>query len=861
MRRVTLRSLWQHKRRLVSTVLAVLLGVAFLSGTFVFSDTLNQSLDELFDDVWDGVDVRVQGEVTFDSDFGQTEAPLDEALADSVDGVDGVESAAPYVAVEGFGPNNRVLGPDGEPIGVEQGPPTIFESWLPANPFDYRLTDGSRAPRAAGEVVLDVGAADDGGFGVGERVTLATRFGPSQYTLVGTFTFGGSDSQGGVVVAAFTLAEAQRLAGSEGQADYIVATGADGVSQEELARRVRAALPADVQVLTGEEAAAQDADDLQQGLSFFDQVLTIFGTIALVVATFLIANTFQILVAQRTRELALLRAVGASRRQVFASVLLEALVVGLVAAVLGILAGIALAAGITTLLDALGVELPATSLVVDPGTVVFALAVGTLVTLVSSIAPAVRATRVAPLAALRDVAVEATRASRPRLALAALTLVVGGVNLSRAWTEDGDSDAIPSVGLGALLLLAGVILLGPAVASWAVRAVGAFLPRVRGVTGRLAVENAARSPKRTSATASALLIAVALVGVVTIFAESAKTSVGAEVERGLDADLIVQPEGGGFGGFGFSPEVARAIGEVPGVEVVAAASFEPVRLTYPGGEREDTFVGAVDPEPLAALAEPTMAEGELRDLRPGGVIVGRQLAEDRSLEIGDTIGAAFTAGGSLDLRVDAVSDDPTLLGPITMHRADLGSLGGQRLDAQILVEVSGGGGETLREVQRRVEAAIASFPGIEVVNRDEFVGDVADQLTAFVNVIYGLLALSVLIAMIGVANTLSLSVHERIRELGLLRAVGMARTQLRASIRWEAVLIALLGAVSGLGVGLLASFALVESLSGMGLTAFAVPVPTLAIQVALAAGFAVLASVRTARRAARLDILAAIATE
>lgn len=861
MLRVTLRSVWSHKRRLISTVLAILLGVAFMVGTFVFSDTVNQALDDLFAEANSAVDARIQGEVLLESDFGDARAPIPQTIADDVRQVDGVAGAAPYVFVEGFGPTNRVLDQEGDPVGLDAGPPTIFESWIDDGAVNgYTLTEGSRGPQAADEVALNVRAAEDAGVEVGETVRLSTQFGIAEYELVGTFLFGERETLGGLVVAAFTLEEAQRLAGVEGTVDHVVVAAEEGVTQEELVERIRAVVPADVEVLTGEEATEQDADAVKQGIGFFSQILTIFGALALLVGTFLIANTFQILVAQRTRELALLRAVGASRAQVLRSVLLEAVAVGVVAAALGILAGVLLAIGITELLDSLGVDLPTTTVKVTPGTVAAGLVVGVLVTVLAAVAPALRATRVPPLAALRDVAVERAGVSKVRLVLGGLALVVAAVDLARAWTADGDTDVLPTVGLGALALVVGVIVLGPVVAGPVVRAMGAGLPRVRGITGRLAVENAARAPKRTSATASALLIGVALIAFVAIFAASARRSVEAEVDRGVTADLVVQPSGGAFGGFGgFTPEVARILSEVEGVATVASWTGDIARITWPDGDTSDTFFGTVDPAAFGRIADVTMAEGALDDLRPGTIVVDRQIADDHDLAIGDPVSLVLISGRRLDLTVSAVSDDPAILGTITVHADDYARVVDQRLDFQVFADLEEGA--DLEAVKAAAAEALDEFPGLAVLDLDEWVGDLARQLSAFVNSIYGLLALSIIIAMIGVANTLSLSVHERTRELGLLRAVGMARSQLRSAIRWEAVLIALFGVVGGLGVGLLASYALVLAMEGYGLSRFAVPSGSLAVQVLVAALLAVLASLFAARRAAKLDILQAIATE
>jgi len=426
----------------------------------------------------------------------------------------------------------------------------------------------------------NVAAAEDAGFALGDEVRVVSQLGERTYRLVGTFTFGEARSAAGAVSADVTFAEAQRIAGLEGRTQDVVIAGAEGVDQAELAARVAEVLPPTAEAITGVEAAEQNASEVQEGFAFFRQLLTVFGTIALLVGTFIIANTFSILVAQRTRELALLRAVGASRRQVLGSVLLEAVAVGVVAAVVGLLAGIGLAYGVTAAFAASGADLPSTSLVVRTPTVVLALGTGLLITLVASVIPAVQATRVAPLAALRDVAVDRSGASKLRLGAGVLALVLGAWSLSEAWRSDDPS--LATVGLGAVLLLVGSIVIGPVLAEPSVRALGRGLPRLRGITGQLATENAARSPKRTSATASALLIGVALIGFVTIFAASARASVVAEVGRGFTGDLVVQSEPTGFGPpGGFPPSVADAVASIESVETVAAFGFLHSMTTEP----------------------------------------------------------------------------------------------------------------------------------------------------------------------------------------------------------------------------------------------------------------------------------------
>ncbi len=861
MRRVTLRSLWEHKRRLISTVLAIVLGVAFMSGTFVFADTIDKVFDDLFAEVNEGIDVQVQGEELFEGGFGggsTTRKLLDLSLVDEVAAVDGIERVVPFVQTLGFGSTNRVVGPDGELLGSSSGPPTLIESWITDETLSpYRLFDGA-PPAADDEIALNVAAVEDAGLSIGDTVTVISQFGSSEYRLVGSFTFGGAKSSAGSISADFTLAEAQRLGGFGDQVQVLLAAGDGSVEDAVLAGRVQAALPDGYEALTGEEAAAQTASAVQEGFAFFRQILVIFGAIALLVGTFIISNTFSILIAQRTRELALLRAIGASRRQVLTSVLLEAAVIGLFAAVLGLLGGIALAIGVTALLSAIGADLPSAGLVVSSTTISIAFAVGLGVTVLASLLPAVQATRVPPLAALRDVAIDRSGASRIRT-VAGVLLLVGAVALL-GQAAGGDSDALPAVGLGALLLIVGAIVIGPVLAEPTVRVLGAWLPRLRGITGVLATENAARSPKRTSATASALLIGVALVGFITIFAASAKASIEKQVDTGFTGDFVIQSEASGFGPpSGFPATVADAAADAAGVESVASIGFTQAQITYPDGTQSATIVTAIDPAAMTQAYDVQMAEGQITDLGPDGVIVPLETAEGNDLAVGDTVDVQGNNGTTVELTIAAISDDTTLLRFLAIDLDTLGEIVTEKLLVRSVVTASDGA--DLAVVQADLDRIVAATPLIEVLDRDGFVGTLTDQITSFLNIIYGLLLLSILIALIGIANTLSLSIHERTRELGLLRAVGMSRSQLRAAVRWEAVIIAVLGTMVGLGVGLIVSWALVTTLGGLGLSTFAVPVRSMATVVVLAAVLGVLASIRPSRRAAKLNVLDAIATE
>ncbi len=652
MLRVSLRSLWDHKRRLISTVVAIMLGVAFMAGTFVLTDTLDKTFDDLFGEGYENTDTQVQGKLLFSDAFsGDQRALLDPSLVDLVASVEGVRDVAPFVITIGFGSVNRILDPDGKPIGASQGPPTLVESWIPVPDLSFYDLKEGRGPEADNEIALNIAAIEEGGFKVGDTVAMVNQFGREEFTLVGAFSFGAAKSSGGAVSADFTLAQAQRLAGTDGKIQQVLAVGEEGIGEEELTRRIAAVLPEGPEAITGTAAAAQLSSDVQSGFSFFSIILSVFGAVALLVGVFVISNTFSILVAQRTRELALLRAVGARRSQVLRSVLIEAAVIGLVASVLGMLAGVGLAKGVIAIFAATGAELPTSTVQVRAATVAAALLIGLVVTLVAALVPAIRATRVPPLAALRDVALDRSGASKVRIGLGGAVALAGAYSLSAAWT-DGSTDSLPSVGLGAVLLTAGAIVIGPVLAGPTVRTMGGPLAAAKGISGKLAKENAARSPKRTSATASALIIGVALVGFITVFAASAKQSITSEVERGFQGDFVIQSGASGFGPpSGFPGAVAEAARGVEGVEVIVAMGFGRAEFTYPDGKTSTQFLTSVEPSRVLEIMKPRMDAGSVAELDNDGIIIDKTLAEAHDVVIGDRIGLTVPGGAALDLEV------------------------------------------------------------------------------------------------------------------------------------------------------------------------------------------------------------------
>ncbi len=861
MRKVTLRSLWEHKRRLVSTVMAVVLGVAFMSSTFIMSTTLSHSFDDLFSQVVRNTDVVVQGKVVFtDLIDGDQHANLPAAstLA-AVQRIKGVALAVPRVSTQGVLSPSRLVDRHGKPLGGGIGT-TLLESWMGdggVNP--YHLTSG-HGPTKDGEMVLNVGAAEEAHVRIGDTLTVVTQATPVTARVVGTFALGAAKSAGGVITAAFTLPEAQRLIGLKDEVQSIYVKAAHGVSQQQLVARLAPALPPAGTAITRAVAIKQLSVKSQNNFRFLKLALTIFGAIALLVGTFVISNTFSILVAQRTKELALLRALGASRAQVLGSVLLEASVVGAIAAVLGIGVGFLVAQGVTAGITASGAQLPNSTLVVSPTTLLLSLGIGLTVTLLASLLPALRATRVPPLAALRDIAIDRSSLSRFRIGAGLAGLVIGAFELSASVRDGGASSALPSVGIGAALVVISFLVIGPVVAGRSIRLLGLPLPNLTGVTGKLATENAARSPKRTSATVSAVVIGVALVVFITAFASSASTSVRTQVNRGVAADFIVTHKQQGLAfGLGMPTSVATTAKTVPGVDVVAGLGFGTVGLRYPDGKTASHFAESVDPIAVATVFRPRMQTGTIASLDDAGIVLDQSIVKQHHMSLGDRVVVTGTGGRTVTLRLQVVSNDPTLIGLIAMTTPTFASINPNLLDVQVGGTIKPGA--DLPTVLKSLRGALRDVPSINVLDREGFIGSLLKQITSYITLVYGLLVLSVITALVGIANTLSLSINERTRELGLLRAVGMDRAGVRATVRFEALLISALGALVGLLLGMVLSVAVIKGLHGVGLSSFALPTTGLVVVVVATIALGTLASVRPSRRAARLSILDAIATE
>jgi putative ABC transport system permease protein len=843
--RTTLKSINAHKRRLLATSMAVVLGVAFLAGTLTLGDTMRADFNDLFTATNAGTDVVIRSSTEVgDSDFSQR-GLLDASVVDQVTGVDGVAAAAPQIDGRG-----QIVGSDGDPLGGN-GPPTLATNWIDDPDLNPYVLASGRAPEAPGEVVIDRRSADEGQLDVGDATTIRVPR-PIEVTVVGIATFGSADSAGPLTWAAFTTAYAQQvLLPTPDAVSAVAVAGAPGVSPSELVDRIEPILPDGAEALTGTALTAEQQDAIESDfLGFFEALLLAFAGIALVVATFSIYNTFSILVAQRTRESALLRALGASRRQVVVSVGVEALVVGLVASAVGIVAGAGLAAGLSALLDAAGMVPPSSGLVLSTGMVVTAMAVGVLVTLVASLAPAVRASRVPPLAALRDVAVDRSGASVWR-ATVGVVVAAAGVGLTIGGTT-GDG-SLPLTGLGALLTVVGVVLLGPVAARPGSALLGRLVVR-RTMSGRLARRNAQRNPRRTAGTATALMVGVAVVTMFTVMAASVKRSVDDVVSQQFAGDLVIVSSD--FSDTGLDPGLAGAIGDLPEVDVATGAGNAPMMV-----DGKDYVASVVDPPGLATLLDLEVSQGSVADLGADQVALHEDYAADHGLALGDRVPVGFADGSSEDLTVGAMFGNNELVGDVVIPRAAWVPHSAEPpTDVVVMIDLADG--VSIAEAEPAVQAVADRFGAPDVQDRDEYIASVAGQVDQMLTIIYALLALAIVIALMGIANTLSLSIHERTRELGLLRAVGQTRRQLRSMVRGESLVVALFGTLGGLGLGIFLGWAIDRAIAASeGLGSFAIPTGQLALVVGLGALVGMIAAVRPARRASRLDVLAAIATE
>ena len=847
MLRASWKSLLARKLRLLMSAFAIVLGVAFVAGSLIFTDTLGRAFTNILANSVGDVVVRPVGAVGDGSNLSAKTLPAslvnDLAKTDGAARADGNVTALGVFVIDKSG---KLIGGQGAP-GIAAG----YRSGPAAHGLNGLSISSGRAPAKAGEITLDAQTAKKAGYKLGDIVPLVTS--GSQPSMKATMVGVGEFAGGGMAGASLTLFDtrtAQQLfqGGKEVYSDIWV-TASEGVSQAQLRDRVQAALPAGVEALTGDKAADEAASEINQALSFISTFLLVFAGVSLVVGSFLIVNTFSILVAQRSRELALFRALGASRRQVSRSVLFEALVMGFIGSTVGLVLGFALALGIKALFAMIGLDLSDSPLIFEPRTAVAAYLVGMLVTAFAAYLPGRRASRISPVEAMQDDVAMPERSIRRRTMVGAAMTTLGaaamGVGL---FTEI--ANAITYIGGGILFVVLGVALASPLLGRPVLAIVGIFYRRMFGTVGRLAEQNALRNPRRTAATASALMIGLTLVSMMAVFGQSAKASIDKTLGASISADYVVS----NAVGVPFSPTIADQVAAVPGVGAVARFRYTMAKVAG-----ESTQVGGIEPTAFAKAMNVSMDSGKIGDLRGKTLLVERKQAKALGLKVGDSVKMSI-AGTEASYPVVGIFEGLPNLWSAYLTSLDAVSAAGL-VPADNLAYVVRSPGADAAQVRAGIDSVIADLPTITLKDQAEFAAEQRAPIDQMLMLIYALLGLAVVIAVLGIINTLALSVIERTREVGLLRAVGLSRRQLRTMVRLESMVISLLGAVLGVGLGLVFGIALQRSQADAGIGVLSIPGGQLVIFVVLAALVGVLAAVWPARRAARLNVLRAITTD
>ena len=849
---LALKGLWARKVRALTTIFAVVLGVAFVAGSYVLTDTIFAAFDEIFNESLSGTSVVVTAENPVKQENGETPT-IAASLLPTVQKTRGVKLAAGAIFTPG-----GFFTADGEKIGNKFAPKFI-SSTLPDGLEALNYVEGHK-PRGPTEASIDKGAAESSNLELGETIELIGQGTAEKFRLVG-ITKLGSASFGGASIAQVTLPVAQRLTHKRGRFDQISVAAAEGVAPEALKRRIAREMPGGVKVETAQENADRASKEIRENLGFLQTFLLVFGFIAVFVGSFLIFNTFSITVAQRVSEFGMLRTLGASRRQILSSVMLEAGAIGLLGALIGIAGGFAVAAAIEALFKAFGLELPTTGLQLQSRTVIVALVVGLVVTLVSSLVPALRSTRVPPIAALHAFNPEPSR--RRRLAYLALSILLAAAGLAMVLIGlFGSGSAGTRAGLmggGAVAVVFAVSIFSPRLVPPLATVAGWPLERLRRLTGRLARENAQRNPSRTAITAAALMIGLALVAFVTVFAAGLKSTVAQVVDENFAGGLVIQNSDG------FSPipnGAARAARKVPGVELVSTIRGAEAKLLE-GGTAGSTVKVDGPSRDIGRTVNIEWKQGgpsALRRLGDDEAIVSDDFAASHNLALGDSFRLLTQTRARPRFRVVGEFNSKLgVFGSVLVTQAVMARDFDQTQDLIDFVKVAEGASEAKVQALLTVGSE-RLFPVTEVLNQGELKEERENQIDGLVKLVYALLAFAILISLFGIANTLALSIHERTRELGMLRAIGMSRRQVRTMIRYEAVITALIGAILGMALGIVFATLIAQPLKSEGFT-LSYPVGTLILLLVFAAIIGVLAAILPARRASRLNVLQSLQYE
>ncbi|MGW0567184.1 ABC transporter permease [Streptomyces tauricus] len=855
MLKATLRSFLAHKGRLLLSALAVLLSVAFVAGSLIFSDTVGRTFDRLFASTSADVTLSPKEDLESQIPSGAVQT-VPTSLVDRISKIDGVALARPDVSVE----NVTVVDKDNESVGPTTGAPTIAADWYVTDRSPVELTSG-HAPRGPGEVLLDADTAEQKHVDIGDPLTVIAQPGSFKVEVVGIATFK-TTNPGAALVFLDPAVAADKLLGRDGVATSVQVDAAQGVTDAQLKRRIATELGGGrYELETADEQAESAASQLGGFLDVIKYVMLGFAGIAVLVGIFLIVNTFSMLIAQRTRELGLLRALGADRRQVRRSVLTEAVLLGVVGSTLGLATGIGLAFGLIKLMSVFGMNLKTTEMVIGWGTPVAAYVVGVGVTFVAAYLPARRAATVSPMAALADAEIAGVgRPLRVRAVVGAIVGALGAAALVGCATATETSSAASLLGLGVVLTLIATVIAGPLLVRPVIRVLGGFFPAVFGSVGRMSQRNALRNPRRTGATAAALMVGLALVGGMSVASASMTKSFDEQIDKTLGADFVVQ--NANF--MPFPQEITEKVMATEGAGLVVRQRFAPVAVRLPDGERVETTASGYDPD-LDEVARIPYVEGNTAAaLADGNIAMDAGFAEDHDVRVGSTIPVEFPAGRRTELKVAALTDQDGAEGFGTQGGLFLGFAtiekfvpGGQ--DSALYVNAASGASDA--SLRADLDKTLDPYPQVQVRDLADYKKLIHDQIAVLLYLVYALLGLAIVIAVLGVVNTLALSVVERTREIGLLRAIGLGRRQLRRMIRLESVVIAVFGAVLGLALGLVWGVCVQQVLALQGMKAFAIPWTTLVAVVVGSAVVGIVAALLPALRASRMNVLAAIAHE
>jgi len=850
--RVALKGLLGRKLRAALTAFAIVLGVAMISGSLVLTDTVGKSFDGVYSQSYKASDAVVSTKDAISAGDGDAEAPAFSARAlAQARNVPGVAAAQGSIEDEArlVNANGRAIGDPGDGIAVG------LDGSADQSLSPFKLADG-RWPSRDGQIAIDAATAKDHHFAIGDTVGAFADGPVRRYTVTGLVHFGSEDTVAGSSITVFDLGTAQKLFEKQGKLDLIrLKAKQGGVSDEQLVQRIAPLLPETAQVKTGTAQAKADSKDTQGEIASFKWFLLAFGGIALLVGSSVIANTLSITIAQRVRELATLRTLGASRRQVLRSVVLESLVVGLLGSAAGLFLGLGLAKGLFAVLGATGMELPDQSLVFANRTILVSIGTGTLIALIASLRPAIRATRVQPIAAVREGAeLPPPRFHRTATLRAVLTLAVAFGLLVYGTTESGLSTKalVATLGVGVLLFFRGVKMIAPKLIRPLASLLGAPGARVGGSAGALARQNAMRNPSRTASTAGALMIALSLITFVAVLGQGVKASFSGAVDELFVADYSLTA-----GDNPLTSKAAEAARKAPGVEIVSEIRTGSGKLNG-----KTVAVDGVDAS-LQQVVDMTWSAGEGNvpaQLGTTGAFVKKNYADDHDLAVGSPLTLKTPTGKILRLHLVGIFDEPkggSPFGDVSISKQMFDRSFATHDNYFTLLNVEGDPSEATKT---GIENALAAYPDAQVETAAQFKDGQIAQLNMALNIVYALLGLSVIVSLFGIVNTLLLSVFERTRELGMLRAVGMTRRQVRRMIRHESIVTALIGATFGIGVGMFLAGLVTHALSGIGVV-FAVPYRELAIFVVIAIAAGVLAAIFPARRAARLNVLNALQYE